>query len=61
MVFIKFNNLRQGLDMALKFYTIVAKGLKLKTKKFLVLTYTFVVVTGEKLVKGAEILPWSLP
>ena len=35
--------------MALKINTCVAKGLKLKIKKFLGLISTFVEVTGEKL------------
>ena len=39
--------------MALKFYTSDAKWLKLKVKKFLGLIFTFVDVTGEKLVGGA--------
>ena len=30
----KFNNLGLALDMALKFYTSVAKGLKLKVRMF---------------------------
>ena len=34
--------------MALKFYTSVAKGLKLKVRKFSVLIRTFVEVTEEK-------------
>ena len=33
--------------MALKFYTSVAKGLKLKVRKILWLILTFVEVTGE--------------
>ena len=36
------------LGMALKFYTSVAKGLKLKIRKFWGLIPTFVGVTGEK-------------
>ena len=39
--------------MALKFYTSVAKGLKLKAKKFYGLAPTLVEVTGEKLVQEA--------
>ena len=39
-----------ALGMALKFYTGVAKGLKLKGSKFQRLIPTFVEVTGEKLV-----------
>ena len=38
--------------MALKFHTIMAKGLKLKVRKFFGLIPTFVEVTGEKLVGG---------
>ena len=38
--------------MALKFYTSVAKWLKLKVKKFLGLIPTFAEVTAEKLVGG---------
>ena len=41
-----------ALDMALKFYTSVAKGLKLKVKKFYGLIPPFVEVTSEKLVGG---------
>ena len=36
--------------MALKFYTSVTKGFKLKVRKFYRLIPTFVEVTGEKLV-----------
>ena len=36
--------------MALKFYTSVAKGLKVKLKKLLRLIPTFAEFTGEKLV-----------
>ena len=36
--------------MALKFYTSVAKGLKLKVRKFLGIIPTFVEATGEQLV-----------
>ena len=38
--------------MALKFYTSVAKGFKLKDRKFWKLILTFVEVTGKKLVGG---------
>ena len=38
--------------MSLKFYTSVAKGLKLKIRKFLGLVPAFVEVTGEKLAGG---------
>ena len=41
-----------ALVMALKSYTIVVKGLKLKVRKFLGLIPTFIEVTGEKLVGG---------
>ena len=48
----KFNNLGAGLGKNLKFYTNVAKGLKLKVGKFLGLIHTFAEVTEEKLVGG---------
>ena len=41
----KFNNLGLALDMVLKFYISVAKGLKLKVRKFLRLITMFVEVT----------------
>ena len=44
----KFNNLGLALGMNLKFYTSLAKGLKLKVRKFYGLVPTFVKVTGEK-------------
>ena len=47
----KFNNLGLALDMTLQFFTIVAKGLKLKARKFCGLGTLFVEVTGEKLVE----------
>ena len=49
--------------MALKFYTSVATGLKLKLRKFWGLSPTFVEVTGEELVGigGGESLPPSPP
>ena len=43
--------------MNLKFYTSVAKGLKLKVKKFSGLVPTFVEVTGGKLVGGGLFAP----
>ena len=43
--------------MALKFYTSVAKWLKLKVKKFCGLIFAFVEVTGKKLVGKAFLLP----
>ena len=48
----KFNNLGLALRANSKFYTSLAKGLKLKVRKFLGLIPTFVEVTGEKLVGG---------
>ena len=49
----KFNNFGLALATNLKFYTSVAKGLKLKVRNFFGLNPTFVEVTGEKLVPGA--------
>ena len=46
----KLNNLGLALGMPFKFYTSVAKGLKLKVRKILRLIFMFVEVTGEKLV-----------
>ena len=46
----RLNNLGLALGIALKFYTSVAKGLKLKVRKFWGLIPTIVEVTGEKLV-----------
>ena len=46
----KFNNLGLALGTNLKFYTSLAKWLKLKVIKFRGLIPTFVEVTGEKLV-----------
>ena len=48
----KFNNLGLALGTNLKFYASVAKGLKLKVRKFWGLTPTFVEVRREKLVGG---------
>ena len=48
----KFNSLGLTLDMALKFYANVTKGLKLNVRKLWGLTLTFVRVAGEKLVTG---------
>ena len=53
-----FNNLGLALGTSLKFYTSVAKGLKLK---FWVLIPTFVEVTGEKLVGAAFLSPPPSP
>ena len=44
----KFNDLRLTQGMALKVYTSAAKGLKLKVRRFSMLT--FIKVTGKKLV-----------
>ena len=48
----KFNNLGLALGMDSKFYTSVAKELKLKVRKFFTLIPTFVEGTREKLVGG---------
>ena len=47
----KFNNLGLGLGTNLKFYTSVAKRLKLKVRESLGLDRTFVEVIGQKLVE----------
>ena len=47
---LKFNNLGLALGTKSKFYTSVAKGLKLKVRMFLGLIPRFVEVTREKLV-----------
>ena len=44
----KLNNLGLGLGMTLMFYKNVAKGLKLKVRKFWVPSLTFVEVRGKK-------------
>ena len=46
----KFNYLGLVLDMALRFYAMVEKGLKLQVRKFWRVIPTFVEVTGEKMV-----------
>ena len=46
----KFNNLWLTLGIALKFYTSVTEGLKLKVRKFFGLVPMIAEVTGEKLV-----------
>ena len=51
------NNLGLALGTNLKFCTSVAKGLKLKGRKFWGSNPTFVEVTGEKLVGGAFLPP----
>ena len=48
----KFYNLGLALGMALKFYSFVAKGFKLKVRKFWGLFSTLIEVTGEKLEGG---------
>ena len=56
----KFNNLELALGMALKFYTSVAKGLKLKAREFFVgLIPTSVESTGEKVVGWQAFWPPS--
>ena len=57
----KFNNLGLTLGMNLKFYTSVAKGLKLKVRKIWGLIPTFVEVTKGKLVEGVEGGGWHSP
>ena len=49
---VQAHNLGLALGINLKFYTIVAKGLKLKLRKFLGLIPTFAEVTEEKLLGG---------
>ena len=59
----KFNNLALALDMILQYYTSVVKVLKLKFKKFLGRSLTFIEVTEDKLVgRGAFNTPplWGL-
>ena len=53
----KFNNLRVALGRNFKFYTSVAKRLKLKVIKFGGLNPTFVEITGEKLVEEVFLPP----
>ena len=53
----KFNKLGLALGTNFKFYTSVAKVLKLKVRMVLRLNSTFVEVTGEKLVGGPSLLP----
>ena len=54
---LKFSNLELALGIVLKFYTSVAKGLKLKFRKFWGLNPTFVEVTGGKLVGRVFMTP----
>ena len=53
----KFNNLELALGSNLKFYTSMAKGLKVKVRKIWGLIPLFVENTGEKLVGGPLCLP----
>ena len=53
---LRFNKLGLALALGSKFYTSVAKGLKLKARKFWELLLTFVEVIGEKLVQGMATL-----
>ena len=55
----KFNNLGLALRMTLKFYISLAKGLKLKIRKFCGQIPTFVEATGEELVEGGLFAPQS--
>ena len=48
----KFNHLGLTLGTNLNFYTSVAKGVKLKVRKFWGVIPRFLEVTGEKLVGG---------
>ena len=57
----KFNNLGLALGIALKFYTSVAKGLKLKVRKFWGLVPTFAEVSEEKLVVVGPFCPAHPP
>ena len=56
----KFNNLGLAPGTTLKFYTNVAKGLKLKVRKFWGLIPTFEEITGEKPVGGRAFCPHPL-
>ena len=53
----KLNNLGLALGTDLKFYSSVAKKLKLKVRKCWDLIPTFVEVTGKKLVRGTFLPP----
>ena len=53
----KFNNLGLAGGMALKFYTSIAKGLKLKVRKLWGLSLMFVEVTGENLIGEPFLAP----
>ena len=57
----KFNHLGLAVGANLKLYTSVAKGLKLKVRKFWGIIPTFVEVTGEKLVGEGRGAFWPSP
>ena len=57
MVLVQVKNLGLALGLAWKFYTSVAKGLKLKVRKCLGLILTFAAVTVEKLVGRGGFVP----
>ena len=57
----KFNNLGLALRMSLKFYTSVAKELKIKTKEVLVVISLIVEVAGENKEKGVLLSPYPFP
>ena len=57
MVWFRFNNSGLALGTNLKFYISVAKGLKLKVRKFWGVVPTFVKITEGKLVGGAFLGP----
>ena len=63
VLWFKFNNLGLALVMALKFYTSVAKRVKLKVRKFLGLIPTPAEVRWGKLVGDVFLLPpeWGQP
>ena len=50
MVLVQVSNLRLALGIALKFYSSVAKGLKLKVRVLGANSYSWREVTGKKLV-----------
>ena len=54
-----FNSLGLALHLTLKVYSSVAKGLKLKVRKFWWLIPTFVEVIGERRVGGGLFAPIS--
>ena len=52
--------MRLAVGMSLKFYNNLAKGLKLKFRKFLGLIPTFIEVTGEKQVGGINVKVFNM-